>query len=91
MNPTKGKILLKAIQEKKSPIILVNEEKNNKIFIKDYIIEKVGKDCDSDFKQGQKVTMREHHYKIPVILNKDDAKNGIYYFLIDQSEIWGIE
>jgi hypothetical protein len=91
MNPTKGKLFLKFIVSKKSEIILVNDKKDPKKLSGDFYIEKIGKECDPDFQIGQKVTMREHYYYIPVELSKDDTAKGIYYCLVDQSEVWGIE
>jgi hypothetical protein len=91
MIPTKGKLLLKFVVSKKSEIILVNDKKDTKSLKGDFYIETIGKECDPDLKIGQKVTMREHYYYIPVEKSKDDTAKGIYYLLIDQSEIWGLE
>lgn len=90
MNPTKGKLLLRFIVKKTSGIVLPNE-KDTKKLKGDFYIEKIGKECDSDFKAWQKVTMREHYYYIPVELSKEDTANGVYFCLIDQSEVWGTQ
>ncbi len=91
MNPTKGKLFLKFVASKKSGIILVQDKKETKKLFGDFYIEKIGKECDSEFKVGQKVTMRDHYYSIPVELSKQETANGIGYCLIDQSEVWGTQ
>ncbi|MCP3683771.1 MAG: hypothetical protein GY861_13890 [bacterium] len=93
MKPLNQKVLIKGIEDKSSKILLTSKtEDPNKVIIKSYIIEKLGKDCNDELAIGQKITMREHHYKINITKKEDKPKDtGIWYFLIDESEIWGVE
>ena len=88
---TKGKVLLKFTETKKSSIIQLGDSKDTTKLFGDFSIIQIGSECEDVLKVGQIVTMREQHYKIPVELVKGDAKNKIYHFIVDHSEIWGCE
>ena len=95
MKPLDRKILIKFIETNTSAIQIVSADgkaKNPNSKEGDFFIEKLGKDCNVDLKVGQKITMREHHYKINVTTKEQQAKDkSAWYFLIDESEVWGVE
>jgi len=95
MKPLDRKILIKFIETNTSKIQIVSADgkpKDQNSKEGDFFIEILGKDCNEALKVGQKITMREHHYKINVTTKEQQAKDkSAWYFLIDDSDIWGVE
>jgi len=95
MKPLENKILIKFVETTLSKIEIVGADgkpKNPNNKEGDFFIETLGEGCNDALKAGQKITMREHHYKINVTTKEQQAKDkSAWYFLIDESEVWGYE
>jgi hypothetical protein len=85
---TTGKILIEFIETPQT-IIINTKDANNKVG--DFFIRQVSPDL-THFQAhiGKKIHMREHFYKLGVS-NKEQIKEKKYFFIIDYSEIWGLE
>lgn len=74
ITPTNKKILIKRSKKKLSSIVIVEKETDL------FVIEKIGEDCNSFFKIGMIVYLKDCGVK---------ADNDL--FIVEESSVWGYE